>query len=295
MSEEKPPSRVLRQQFEQEFALPLARAMFELEPRCQSVLVTIGQYWCDEATDAVHSEVIACDERDPTWPLAGQARPGAIGDAASLAAQLESDAKYSEEPGGLSEVQYGLFTDACRRAFGKEYLCFLDENSDMIVAFASYCREVSDQEQPSWRSHTPYGLIRRPLDGESPTFEVLGQMYRPQWEDRWDVLEKDGIISDGDDGPAGDRSEAPSSDAAPMGLPGARPKQRQLQSGPPVQLLAKLLERQKQPPPVESAATPAALVALPAVKPLRLKYTHRLLLFALLIGAALLARRWLNP
>ena len=72
----------------------------------------------------------------------------------------------------------------------------------MIVAFASYCREVSDQEQPSWRSHTPYGVVRRPLQNEPASLEVIGQMYRPQWEDRWDVLDKDGIISDWDDGAA---------------------------------------------------------------------------------------------
>src|SRR6186713_1270083 len=108
MTEENPPSHVLRQRFEQDYALPLARAIFELESRCQSVLVTVGQYWCDEATDAVHSELIACAERDPTWPLAGQARPGALGDAGALAEMLELEAKYadSDEPPGLGEVQY---------------------------------------------------------------------------------------------------------------------------------------------------------------------------------------------
>ncbi|HSC88125.1 MAG TPA: hypothetical protein VLC09_12670 [Polyangiaceae bacterium] len=196
MSEENPPSSELRRRFEQEYALPLARAIFELEPRCQSVLITVGQYWCDEATDAVHSETIACAEREPRWPESAQARPGALGDADALAEALASDTNEGGEPGSLSEIQYSLMHEATERAFGEPYFSVLDENSDMIVAFASYCQEVSDQEQPSWRSHTPYGLIRRPIGEESPSFEVIGRMHRPQWEDRWDVLENDGLISE---------------------------------------------------------------------------------------------------
>jgi len=201
VTEDKPPSRVLRQRFEQEYALPLARAMFELESRCESTLFTIGQYWCDEASDAVHGETIACAERDPSWPLAGQAHPGVIGDADALADALKEAAQPdSDGPVGVYQVQWALLEAAHERAFGQKYFGVLDDNTDMIVAFASYCREVSDQEQPSWRSHTPYGLVRRPLAGEPLRFEVIGSMYRPQWEDRWDVLEKDGIISDWDGG-----------------------------------------------------------------------------------------------
>jgi hypothetical protein len=230
--EEKPPSRVLRQRFEREYALPLAEALFQLEPRCQSVLVTIGQYWCDEATDAVHSAEIACDERDPTWPLAGQARRGAIGDPELLAEYLEESARSeSDGPAGLADVQHALHEQACQKAFGKQYFGVLDENSDMIVAFASHCREVSDQEQPSWRSHTPYGLIRRPLPGEPPTFEVIGPMYRPQWEDRWDVLENDGVISGWDDGPPEPPAIGPLSAKLAAQSIAARP------AGKPVRLL----------------------------------------------------------
>lgn len=263
MTEENPPSRVLRQRFEQEYALPYAQAIFELEPRCQSVLVTVGQYWCDEATDAVHSELIACAEREPTWPLAGQARPGALGDPAALAAMLELETKYADgdEPPGLGEVQYGLLEDASKRAFGEQYYCFLDNNSEMIVAFASYCREVSDQEQPSWRSHTPYGLVRRPLHDEPPSFEVIGQMYRPHWEDRWDVLNEDGIISGWKDGPT-----AP----APSGEPAA------IREG-----ATRAREPVLGPPPVKPLEARHASGLNPA---------YRVLLFALLILAIIAVR-----
>ena len=114
----------------------------------------------------------------------------------------EAEQPDSDSPARLSNAQWQLHEQAGTRAFGKEYFGVLDDNTDMIVAFASYSREVSDQEQPSWRSHTPYGLVRRPLAGESPAFEVIGPMYRPQWEDRWHVLDDGGLISSWDDGPA---------------------------------------------------------------------------------------------
>lgn len=266
MTVENPPSRVLRQSFEQEYALPLARAIFELEPRCQSVLVTVGQYWCDEATDAVHSELFACAERDPTWPLAAQAHPGALGDPAALAETLQEDAKSEACPADLREIQYGLLEDARMRAFGEKYYCVLDDNSDMIVAFASYCREVSDQEQPSWRSHTPYGLIRRPLAGEPASFEVIGRMYRPHWEDRWDILDKDGIVSDWDDGPA---EPAVSGKLAAVVEPAASANRPAVLGPPPV----------KRPAPGHGGAFAPA---------------HRVLLFALLIVAIVVVRACLK-
>ncbi|HEX2877177.1 MAG TPA: hypothetical protein VHP33_38265 [Polyangiaceae bacterium] len=221
MTEERAPSRELRRRFEQEYALPLARAMFELEPRCQSVLVTIGQYWCDEATDAVHCELLACAERDPSWPESAQARPGAIGDPETLALLMKEaeDPTYGG-PADLHTAQWTLHDQASIQAFGKRYFTVLDDNSDMIVAFASYCREVSDQEQPRWRSHTPYGVIRRPATGEPAVFEVTGAMHRPQWEDRWDVLQNDGLITGTGDGPLeANETSAPSADGLPPGSP----------------------------------------------------------------------------
>lgn len=192
MSAERPSSQALRERFEREYLLPLARAAFELEPRCQSVLVTVGQYWCDEAEDAVHCHELACTVRDPAWPDAGQVHPGSIGDPQELAELLRDEQGMSDpEPGDLALTQHALWAAARKRAFGAAPAWVLDDNTDMIVAFASYCEEASDQEQPSWRSHTPYCLIRRPAQGQQPEALVVGRMHRPEWEDRWDAVEPD--------------------------------------------------------------------------------------------------------
>jgi hypothetical protein len=207
---EKLPSRALREGFARDYLVPLARALFELEPRCQSMLVTVGQYWCDEATDAVHCHQIACLDRDPEWPAAAQARPGALGDP-----DPELFTQHDGEPWDLQMVQDVLLEKASEKAFGKRWASTLDDNTDMIVAFASYCKEVSDQEQPDWVSHVPYAVVRRPEAGGEPKLEVIGQMYRPQWEDRWDVLEHDGIMLEAE---VNDAAAAPET-AAPESQP----------------------------------------------------------------------------
>jgi hypothetical protein len=190
MSTERPTSQALRERFEREYLLPLARAVFELEPRCQSVLVSVGQYWCDEAADAVHCHEIACAERDPVWPAAGQVREGTIGDPEAIAQSLKEDgALVDSEPSDAIWVQEDLWEEAHQRAFGGRPPWVLDDNTDMIVAFASYCEEESDQEQPSWRAHTPYGLIRRPAEGAEARLDVVGRMHRPEWENRWDAVD----------------------------------------------------------------------------------------------------------
>ncbi len=195
MNDPKPTSLALRQRYEREYILPIAKALFEIEPRCQSMLLAVGQYWCDEATDAVHDNLIACEARDPAWPQAAQVYPGAIGDTETLALLLKESAE-GHEVCELDLAQGLLFSLARKQAFPDGKAVFtLDNNSDMIVAFASYCHEVSDQEQPSYRSHTPYGIVRRPAPGEDARVEIIGTMHRPEREDRWDVLEHDGIIS----------------------------------------------------------------------------------------------------
>jgi hypothetical protein len=196
MTEARPTSRALRARFEEEYVLPLARALFDLEPRCQSVLFTVGQYWCDEAADAVHHEVVLCDTREPSWPDSGQLRSGVIGCPEVVQHMLSYQTTSDEEPWDLVDVQSALVEQARYVAFGGDRGCPLDDNNDMIVAFASYCSFVGDQEQPTWRSHVPYCIVRRPGPGEAASLDVIGKCHRPQWEDRWDVLEPGRLISD---------------------------------------------------------------------------------------------------
>jgi hypothetical protein len=190
---------VLRERYEQDYLLPLARAMFELEPRCQSVLVTVGQYSWDDAADAVHSNELFCSEREPTWPAAGQVRADAIGNPDEIAELVQEALAHAPDEAylaGLAEVQYNLWERARRNAFGDGYIRTLADDSEMIVAFASYCQEASDQEQPSWRSHRPYCLLRRPHAGEPLAVERVGTMVRPEWEDCWERLARGPLYSD---------------------------------------------------------------------------------------------------
>src|SRR5688500_6904735 len=69
-------SRELREKSMELRFRPLAERLFVEEPRAESVLYCIAQYWCDEADDAVHEEIVPCAVRDPApWPACLEGNP----------------------------------------------------------------------------------------------------------------------------------------------------------------------------------------------------------------------------
>lgn len=153
-------SRELREGYLERHFVPMARAIFERAPEVPCVGLAVGQFWCDEAEDAVHAEVVPFRQRDPSWP-----------------------ADHDEE-----------FVERVRSTFAKDggYYRFLsrlpelDDNGPMITAFAAFCPEDCDQEMPVTESSVLYALARR-SDSAVVEIEVVGRMLRPEWEDRFDV------------------------------------------------------------------------------------------------------------
>lgn len=195
----------------QRFA-PLAKEMFARMPDVQCIAYTIGQYYCDEAEDAVHEEVATFLERDPKWPDA-----------------FDQEADEARKEEAFASHKHGFFGFAFD-------LPMLDVNSSAITAFASYCRELGDQDQPFAESHVVYALARRGTGGEV-VIDVVGEMHRPEWEDRFDVGlgDEDG---EGEEAPAGTRPPAAPATASrptpPAYAPGAsRPGAGSLPPAPP--------------------------------------------------------------
>lgn len=141
---------------------PLAKEMFARMPEVQSIAYTIGQYFCDEAEDAVHEEIATFLERDPKWPDA-----------------FDQEADEARKEAAFASHEYGFLGFAFD-------LPMLDDNSSAITAFASHCRELGDQEQPFTESHVVYAWARRGTGGEV-VIDIVGTMFRPEWEDRFDV------------------------------------------------------------------------------------------------------------
>jgi hypothetical protein len=152
----------LRDKCMRERFVPLAREMFARMPEVQCIAYTIGQYFCDEAEDAVHEEIATFLEREPKWPDAFDQE----------ADEARKERAFATHVDGFDEFVDNLPT--------------LDDNSSAITAFASHCREPGDQEQPFTESHVVYAWARRGVGGEL-VLDVVGTMFRPEWEDRFDV------------------------------------------------------------------------------------------------------------
>ncbi len=141
---------------------PIAKETFARMPDVQCIAYTIGQYWCDEAEDAVHEAIVTFLEREPKWPQ-----------------DFDQEADEARKDKVFADLKFG-FHDFIYR-----WPC-LDENTSGITAFASHCAEEGDQEAPIDETHVVYAWARRAAGGEV-AIDVVGTMLRPEWEDRFDV------------------------------------------------------------------------------------------------------------
>jgi hypothetical protein len=187
----------LRDQCMRDRFAPIAKELFARMPGVQCIAYTVGQYWCDEAVDAVHEAILTFLERDPKWPQGFD--------------EAGDEARKKQAFGGES-LGYYQFLD--------RFPC-LDDNGTAITAFASFCSEMGDQEQPFSESHVVYAWARRGA-GEDVAIDLVGTMSRPEWEDRFDVGfaiergEDDPYFLDSSPGPvaAAPGSAAPSVESA---------------------------------------------------------------------------------
>ena len=159
----------LRQKYLDLHALPLARAAFAADPELGSLTVAVGQFWSDEAEDAVHVELYPSTKPDPAWP------------------EPLHDPVYAatDEHGFLELTERGEAVVGWKTGRSLN-LPFLDSNEAAITAFASFCIEGCHQEMTPLEYARPWAILRRG-DGDAVTVEVVGEMIRPEWEDRFDV------------------------------------------------------------------------------------------------------------
>lgn len=159
-------SAALRDNYMKLHVLPMAKRAFGADAELQSIVVVVGQYWSDEADDAVHVDVVPSTSSKPEWP-----------------ACVEDETFFYVEDGWWELNDRGEQLVGWR---SREGLPQLDDNSSAITAFAAYCQEDCDQEMRIQESHTPYAIVVRSGEGE-PTVNIVGRKLQPQWEDRFDV------------------------------------------------------------------------------------------------------------
>jgi hypothetical protein len=59
----------LRQKMIETHILPQVKAAFTKYDRLQSAMILVAQYWCDEANDAVHYELLLSVLPTPAFPI----------------------------------------------------------------------------------------------------------------------------------------------------------------------------------------------------------------------------------
>jgi hypothetical protein len=167
-------------------AVPFVGKVFAAHPRLQSAVLLVGQFWADEAYDAVHAELLY--SISPSPDLAAFARETAE------ISRLEEKKKISIDEADERLSWYRAFVDgpAAAEALGlnadrlfdfqeSAWLPGWDSNDEMISLFAAFCTENASQEMPVAEAYAPYAIFRRAGDGGAAV-EIVGKNIRP-WLD----------------------------------------------------------------------------------------------------------------
>lgn len=174
-----------------DIAAGVGRAFIKF-PGIESAVLLVGQFWADEAIDAVHGALCYSVTRNPDLTRY-RARAHKLNDqlfdaAEGVSEELDEDI-YAYDTwieGVIAEEHLGGTWHFDRRHdFRSEHvylwkLASWDPNGDAIPLFAAFCEEGADQDQPTGRSHAPYCVFRR--EGVGVTFEIVGVKVRPWLE-----------------------------------------------------------------------------------------------------------------
>jgi uncharacterized protein (TIGR02996 family) len=123
----------------------------------RSAMLTVAQYWADEADDAVHATIVFSERETPLWP--------------HLCEWEVEDA----------EGAVAATNERCTSCGDLGWPPF-DDNGDAITAFQSCCREDASQESTMAEAYLPYAIMRRGKDGAIET-EIVGGPLRAWLDD----------------------------------------------------------------------------------------------------------------
>lgn len=164
-------------------------ALFKDFPEVQSAVLMVGQFWADEAIDAVHRAIAYSFAVDPDF-AAYRAEAQRIYDLLldqsvsmdNVDDDFEAHDRWIEGRAMVERLGERWSMDV-RNEFYEKYDRYdgWDSNGTAIPLFAAFCEEGADQEQPTGLSHSPYCVFRRGQGGGADV-EIVGAMVRP-WLD----------------------------------------------------------------------------------------------------------------
>lgn len=163
--------------------------VFKDFPDVQSAVLMVGQFWADEAIDAVHRAIAYSFESNPDFAAyradAQRLDDLSLGRSADMDAfddELESHDLWLEGRAAVARLGDRWSMDK-RFEFHDTYVQYdgWDSNGSAIPLFAAYCEEGADQEMPTGLSHAPYCIFRRAPNG-GVDVEIVGVKVRPWLE-----------------------------------------------------------------------------------------------------------------
>lgn len=120
----------------------------------RSAVMSVAQFWADEADDAVHAGVDFSARETPPWPH----RCMALDD------ELEVDPADREICSDCEDIGWPPF----------------DDNGEAIPTFQACCREGASEGSPE--TYAPYAIFRKP-EGEPVSVEIVGGPIRAWLDD----------------------------------------------------------------------------------------------------------------
>ncbi|WP_019500815.1 hypothetical protein [Pseudanabaena sp. PCC 6802] len=149
----------LREKLIANVIFPQVKLVFAKYNQLNSAMFLVAQYWADEASDAVHYQLLLSVLSTPVIPEEDD---------------LDSDPVNLPGLQNSWELLDSLDEDEDELGF------YWNDNGDAIAAFAAFCKEDAHQEMDGLEAYSPYAVFRR--KESEIEIEIVGEMLRP-WAD----------------------------------------------------------------------------------------------------------------
>ena len=159
----------LRDRYLKRHLEPLAHQAFTTDPEVRCIILAVAQFYQGGAEHAVHIELVPCADDVPEWPTC-------LADERFFTSHEEGDEAY---------VYPSERTD---QLVINNQLPDLNKNGEAIVAFGAYCKPGCHQDMTVAEAFLPYAVARPSEDGSSVNVEIVGRVYQPYWENRFEIL-----------------------------------------------------------------------------------------------------------
>lgn len=179
----------IREKVINDYALPIAKKVFDKYPEIKSACFAVAQYWDDNASDQVHNFILYSVLDIPDWEAYDRSENKEDPEGCENWNGEEWDNYFNTEiqdPVNLpniTESEYMELISDQEWANLENSSNFYDFNGlthEIVAAFAAFCKEGSQQGADYAESYTPYAIFTR--TDTKIKIEIVGKMLRP-WLD----------------------------------------------------------------------------------------------------------------